>query len=216
MDSRALAELQALARRDIELSTAIRELELVDQRVAHIRARFTAIDAFLATYPEEEERLRANLREAEDGLITRREELEDAERTLAAATDQEREQAQLAVGRAQDRVATADARVDRVRQASEDLRRTNAEFSAELPQLESQARELSAAPSTLPAPGTGPDALLVWTTRAHATLFVALSQLAADRDRIVREASEIATMLTGVAAYGLTAEQALKQVEIQT
>jgi hypothetical protein len=96
----------------------------------------------------------------------------------------------------------------------EDLRRKHTDFSAELLQLESEARELSAASSPFAPPDTGPGALLVWATRSHATLFVALSQLAVDRDRIIREAGEIATMLTGVATYGLTAEQALKRVEI--
>jgi chromosome segregation ATPase len=214
MNSRALAELQALARRDIKLSGAIRELEVVQHAVAHIRARFVAIDAFLATYSMEEQRLRENLGEAEGGLVTRREELKDAERTLASARDEEREQARMAVGRAEDRVAAADARVLRGHQALEDLRRNNTDFSAELLQLESEARELSA-PSTLASPGTGPGALLVWATRANATLLVAHSQLAADRDWIIREASEIATMLTGVPTYGLTAAQALEQVEIQ-
>jgi hypothetical protein len=215
VDSRALEELQALARRDIELSGAIRELELVQDAVARIHARFVAIDAFLATYSIEEQRMRDNLREADGGLTTRRHELNDAERTLGSATDEEREQARMAVGRAKDRVATAEARVQRVHQELEALQRNNTEFSAELLQLESEARELSAPTSTLAPPGTGPGALLVWATRANATLFVAHSQLAADRDWIIREASEIATMLTGVATYGLTAEQALRQVELQ-
>ena len=215
MNSRALEELQALAHRDVELSGAIRELELVQHAVAHIRARFMAIDEFLATYSTEEQRLRDTLHEAEGGLVTRREDLEDAERTLAAATDEGREQARMAVGRAQDRVAAADARVLRGHQALEDLQRNKTDFSAELQRLESEARELSAPPSTLASPETGPGALLVWATRANATLLVAHSQLAADRDWIIREASEIATMLTGVPTYGLTAAQALEQVEIQ-
>ena len=215
MNSRALEELQALARRDVELSGAIRELELVQHAVAHIRARFMAIDVFLGTYSMEEQRLRGNLGDADGGLVTRREELKDAERALTSATDEEREHARMAVGRAQDRVAAADARVRRGHQALEDLQRTNADLSAELLQLESEARELSAQPSTLALPGTGPGALLVWATRANATLLVAHSQLAADRDWIIREASEIATMLTGVPTYGLTAAQALEQVEIQ-
>jgi hypothetical protein len=212
--TRALEELQALARRDIELSAAIRDLELAEQTVAHIRARFIAIDAFLASFPMEEQRIRVDQREAETGLMTRREELNDAERALDAVQDQEQEQARMAVGRARDRVATAEARVRRAHQTLEDLRRKHTDFSAELLQLESEARELSAASSPFAPPDTGPGALLVWATRSHATLFVALSQLAVDRDRIIREAGEIATMLTGVATYGLTAEQALKRVEI--
>jgi len=103
MNSRALEVLQAPARRDVELSGAIRELEVVQHPVAHIRARFVAIDAFLSTYSIEEQRLRGNLSEAEGGLVTRREELKDAERALVSATDKERERARMAVGRAERR-----------------------------------------------------------------------------------------------------------------
>ena len=215
MDSRALAELQALARRDTELSIAIGRLEQVEGEVARIRSRLEVIDGFFASYPTEEHRIQADLREAERDLMKRREELTDAERALVSATDQDREQARMAIVRAHDRIETAEARLRRDQQALEGLQRERIDFPAELLRLESKARELSAEPPNLVPPRTEPGALLIWATQAHATLLVAHSQLATDRDRIIREASEIATMLTGVATYGETAAQALKRAEIQ-
>ena len=62
-------------------------------------------------------------------------------------------------------------------------------------------------------PGEGPRALIDWSSHAHAELFVATRQLDAQRERIIREANELATMLLGESTYGSTTAQILARVE---
>jgi hypothetical protein len=54
--------------------------------------------------------------------------------------------------------------------------------------------------------------LVAWASRAHAELFVAAGQIAAQRERVIREANELASMLLGEPTYGSTVEQALARV----
>jgi hypothetical protein len=54
--------------------------------------------------------------------------------------------------------------------------------------------------------------LAEWASRAHAELFVAAGQLDAQRDRVIREANELATMLLGEPTYGATVAQLAQRV----
>ena len=55
--------------------------------------------------------------------------------------------------------------------------------------------------------------LVDWAARAQASLFVAVGQIDTQRDRVIREANELATMLLGEPTYGATPEQARARVE---
>jgi hypothetical protein len=55
--------------------------------------------------------------------------------------------------------------------------------------------------------------LVEWASHAHAELFVAAGQIDVQRERVIREANELATMLLGEPAYGATVAQALARVE---
>ena len=86
------------------------------------------------------------------------------------------------------------------------------ELQQELPELESRAAKVSHA-ENLPAPGGGPEELVDWASQARAELLVAAGQVSAQRERVVREGNELASMLLAEPTYGLTVAQALRHVE---
>jgi hypothetical protein len=214
MDARALAELDHLGRRDETLAASAAQLLDVEANVARIRARADAIDRFFATRPDEEARLLAAIDAAASGLERRREELAAAEGELGTArTEEDRERAENAVARAVDHVALAESGLVRTRSEHEDFERDAAELPAELAALEEEARRI-AEPTHLPElpSAAGPRSLADWATQSHAELFVALSQIDTQRERISREANELASMLLGEATYGSSVAQALERV----
>ena len=215
MDARALAELDLLVRRDDALASSAGQLLELEAAVARIRTRAETIDRFFATYPDEQARLATDIDEATAALERRREELTAAESELAAArTDDDRERAEKAAARAVDHVALAEAALLRVRSAHEGFESEAAELPAELQALEAEARGFAAS-AQLPElpPSAGPRGLTEWASRSHAELFVALSQIDTQRERIIREANELASMLLGEATYGSTVAQALRRVQ---
>jgi chromosome segregation ATPase len=210
VDERAVDELRRLAALDAELSARASAVRELDGRVAALRARAEAIDAFFTAYPEEEPRLRGELNEAQDELVRREEELAGAERRLAEAHDEEeRIHTEHAVTRALDHVAVAAGRIERARSSYDELERDAAALPRELTELEARARAVS---------GVAPlgDSLVEWASHAHAELFVAAGQIDVQRERVIREANELASMLLGEPTYGATIAQALSRVERST
>jgi hypothetical protein len=65
----------------------------------------------------------------------------------------------------------------------------------------------------VPRPGEGPAALVEWASRAHAALFVASGSVDTQRERVIREANELATAILGEPTYGSTVAQARARVE---
>jgi chromosome segregation ATPase len=207
VDQRAVNELHRLADLDAELSERASALRGLDETAAAIRARAEAIDAFFAAYPEEEARRSAELTEADEELTRRREELAEAERRLAETHDDEaRIHAEHAVARAVDHIAVAGSRGERAQSAHDQLEREASELPRELNELEARARAVSDVP---PLGGS----LIEWASHAHAELFVAAGQIDVQRERVIREAHELATMLLGEPTYGATVAQALARVE---
>lgn len=207
MDERALEDLRGLAERDRALEEQGAALRAADAEVARIRARAEEIAAFFSVYAVEEARRGDELRAAEQELAERRAELAAAEAEAARVADEEqRELAEKAVGRARDHVSVAGARVDRASAAAVGLEAEAAAFHAELPELDRKARALEGVPH--PAGD-----LAGWASHAHAELFVALGQIDLQRERLIREANELASALTGEATYGSTTAQALERAE---
>jgi chromosome segregation ATPase len=210
VDERAVNELRRLATLDAELSQRASALRELDGRVAALRTRAEAIGAFFTAYPAEEPRLRAELKEAQDELLRRQEELALAERRLAEAHDEEqRIHIEHAVARALDHVAVTEGRIERAQSSYDELERDTAALPHELTELEARARAV---------PGVPPlgDSLVEWASHAHAELFVAAGQIDVQRERAIREANELASMLLGEPTYGATAAQALARVESLT
>lgn len=207
MDERAVNELRRLAALDAELEESASALRSVDGRVATIRGRAEAIDAFFAAYREEETRRSAELKEAQEELRRRGAERESAERMLAnAREDEARIHAEHAVARALDHIAVAEDRRARAQSAHDELERDAAALPRELDELEARARAVSGVPAF-------DGSLVEWASHAHAELFVATGQIDVQRERVIREANELATMLTAEPTYGSTVAQALQRVE---
>jgi chromosome segregation ATPase len=207
VDKRAVDELRRLADLDAVLMAGGARLRSLDREVVTLRQRAEAIDAFFAAYPDEEGRRAAVLRDASEDLQRREDEVARAEQALANAVDVEaRAHAEHAVARALDHLEVAQNRVARARSASDELEREAAELPSELTALEERARALP----DVPRLGTS---LVEWASHAHAELFVAAGQNDVQRERVIREANELASMLLGEATYGATVAQALALVE---
>ncbi len=214
MDQRALDDLRRLAAQDEELERQATRLRELDRDVAGIRAAADAVGRFFAAYPEEEATRRRALQNAEAELERRRGEVRDAEATIAAAHDDvARAHAQHAVDRARDHVDVAEARVVRVRGARDELEQDAAALPGTLSELEARAAAIATEVPSVPEPGQGPRSLGDWASHAHAALFVAAGQTDTLRERLIREANELASMLTGEPTYGSTASQALARAE---
>jgi len=213
MDTRALADLEGLAARDADLAERAGRLRKLDEQVASLRERAEAIDAFFAAYPDEESRRRQELELAAAELARRQDELAAAEAELAAAhDDEERLRAEQVIGRARDHVDVAASAVERSQSQAAELERDASALPAEVPLLEQRAQAVAAEAPGVPAPPAGPRDLVDWASHAHAELFVAARQLDAERERVIREANELASMLLGEPTYGSTVEGALTQV----
>jgi hypothetical protein len=209
VDARALSELRRLADEDSELSARALEAQRLDEEISAIRSRAEAIDTSLADLPARQARARTELDAAAGELEARRREQADAERALAAAgNDEAREDAERARNRAADHVAVARARTDRAAAEVDDLIRAAERLPAEAARLSERAAAL---PDV--EPPQNDSSLVAWASHAHAELFVTARQLDAQRERVIREANELATMLVGEPTYGATAAQALARVE---
>jgi chromosome segregation ATPase len=207
VDERAVSELRRLAALDAELAHSASAIRGLDEIVAGLRGRAEAIDGFFATYPEEEARRSAERREAQDELARRRDELAAAERTLAGAQDPDaRAHAEHAVARAVDHISVAEGRLARAESAYEELERDAAALPAELDRLEARAQ-------TVPDVAPLGSSLVEWASHAHAALFVAAGQIDVQRERVIREANELASMLLGESTYGATVAQVVARVE---
>jgi hypothetical protein len=213
VDERALEEVRRLAAIDAELAARTDGLRELGDEVEAIRARAEAGEAFFANYPEAEARRRAATAEARQGRARREAELAAAHGELGAARkDEERASAERAVRRAEDRLAVAEARVARAAEAESDLEQEAAALTAEIPGLETRAAVVSSRLPDLPPAPSGPHELVEWASRARATLFVIARQLDAQRDRVIREANELGSMLLGEPLYGSTTAQVERRI----
>ena len=204
MDDRALSELRDLARHDAELAARADDLRARDEEANGLRRRAETIDAFFATFAEEDARRRAAVAAALRELAGRRDELEQAEATLRRSRDEDaRIHAQRAVDRAHDHIAIAAKNLARAEDDDAELEREAVELTDELAEVERRSG----------AGVRGARALIDWASHEHAELFVAAGQIDVQRERVIREANELATMLLGEPTYGATVAQALARVE---
>jgi chromosome segregation ATPase len=214
MDVRAISDLRELARRDDELAADTGRLRRLDAEVAAIRTRAESIAAFFAAYPAAETKSDDAIRSASAELELRQAELGASEAALANVRDErQRDLAERAVARATDRVSAAEAHLARTTAERAELERDAATLPAEVPGLQERARSVSEQLPEVTPPGDGLRPLIDWCSHAHAELFVVTGQLDATRERIVREANELASMLLGDPTYGSTVAQALARVE---
>ena len=200
-----LATLRELDQRDRQLAAEADRQRLLDAAVAEIRGRAEKIAEFFGAHASENDRLRAIEAREQATLDQRRAELADATAAAEEArSDEDRVLAEKRLARAVDHVALAERALDDARSARRALDEEAQRLTHELPELEERARAMG---------GAANEDLIQWSSRKHAELFIALGLLDQQRDRVIREANELATAILGEPTFGSTPAQALEQVE---
>lgn len=210
----SLLDLAAdLERRDAAVAAEIDRVARLADGAKEIAARADAIGALLANAPTEhaamdraEAEASAHRRVAEVDLAAAVANLETASRGNA---DAKRD-----LGHAQDAVRDAAARVERIACTRATLVKSEGAARADVSNLVAQAQEIagrlaelsrvSESGRTLPEPTL--DGLHVWATRVRAALVVVRGQLDVERDRLVREANELGSVVLGEQLAGSSVE----------
>ncbi len=213
-DRRAIEDLRKLAAQDAELGARERALQELDEIVRRIRERAEAIEQFFARYEAARHGARAAITAADAEVARRRQAVAEGELALTAERDEERrELARRALARAEDHLSVAVISLARTQTDAEQLEREAQDSQRELSELEQTARRLSSDLPDVAPPGAGAHALVEWASGAHAPLFVAVRQIETERERVIREANELASALLAEPTYGSTPAQALARVE---
>ena len=221
----ALELLHELADADEAHRATLAELEGLLGRTTELGARADRLSAFLASAPGERQRLAQEVSDAEAGVEERARSLAEAEAELAEAERRRDRERLLAARRFQVRAADASAMAEKHLAAARDALSAHerAVESAELegPEVEQAAArlalELAGAPR-VPAdavnrPGPGLDGVRAWATGARAALVVARSGVTSEREALIRQASELASLLLGEPQVATSAAAAADRVE---
>jgi hypothetical protein len=197
---RVARELEA---RDVEIASALDLVRALQADVEELHAHARARVAFLAALPEARSRVAAALDEASRERAEREADVAAAEQELARAKEGEpAAAARRSVTRARDAAASARRRLARVEEERDALERGVLEAEARGPKLAARAVELSARLGDAPrATSVPPGEAVEWAARARASLFVAAGSLETERERVVREANELAAAVLGDASY---------------
>jgi DNA repair exonuclease SbcCD ATPase subunit len=219
-----LALLRELERADGTVGAELEELDELYASVAEVRGRAVDLQELFARLPEEREAAAQAVQESEEALADAQESLRRAEEELAAsqaAGDAERiAAARRFEVRARDHLHIAERKADSAREHASELEAWAQAGRRETAELEGRARELTAVLEERPGladaaggPGMGPEGVAEWGTQARAALLVARSQLAAERDAVVRQANELGTVLLGEAIPPTSAAAVTRRVE---
>jgi DNA repair exonuclease SbcCD ATPase subunit len=199
-----VAYARELEAEDGALAEAIAAIEALRRELFELRGRAAHAVTFVAGLPEARTGLAAALRDAGEELERRRREAAEADARLErAAKEEEVLAARRAVVRTRDAATTAGRKVERLRGEAEALEAEAHAIEAGLPELERRAAELvdqvralhRASDPGLPAPGAA--GVAAWASRAEASLFVARGGLETERDRVIRQANELAAAALG-------------------
>ena len=204
-----LALLRDLERADEAVAAELAELDELYTEVEELRGRALELQEFFAGLPAAREAAAADVASAEQRLSQARDALEDAVGELARAeaeADAERlAEARRIELRERDAVLIAEHRSAAARDHAAELETRAETAERETTALEERARELAEALLARPRltgeavarPEPGASGVAVWGTRARAALLVARSQLAAERDAVVRQANELGAVVLG-------------------
>ena len=195
-----------LARRDDDAARDLRELDELRREVEETRVGATAVAAFLSAYPDALATRLEEERAAAVALAGARDALAEAERALEEAEgkrdDAKRLSAARAAQNARDAMHEAELRAGRADAERARLEREHDAQETEATALERRAAELGARVAAIPRAATEPprgglDGVLDWSSRARGALIVARSGVAAERDKVIREASELSESALG-------------------
>jgi septal ring factor EnvC (AmiA/AmiB activator) len=205
-----------LERRDAELADESVRIEELSDRVDAVWRRAAELDEVLARTPGELALADRALTEQEARRARANVELESAAAEVARlehkvrATVEEKSRALRELGRAQEAVADTEASLDRMRAVRAALIDRETAARAELGILAAEGEEIArhlAVVSRVSMSGrTRPEhdlgGLAAWASRVHAALVVVRAQLATERDRLVREANELGSVVLGESLSG--------------
>lgn len=202
MDPR-LAYARDLEHRDAAVAARIEHVLALGRRADELRSSAETVEGELALLPERRTQLTAAAAEAERALARARSTLADAQREQAAATEERAAEERHA--RLVGRLAALEHDEKRLREDAGALGRVAAQIADE---LEREPRIASTAPV-----GGELAALKEWTARAHAAVLVARIGLESERDKIVREANELASSVLGEALQATSAASVRGRLE---
>lgn len=195
-----------LERRDGDAAAALHGIEELQREVDGTRARGAAIADFLAGFPGALAAREAEERAADESRAGAAEALSEAEAALAEAEQRGREDARLAAERtvqhARDAMRDAEHRVERAHAERERLVLEEQQQRAGADRLVLEVQPLAGTLAANPRlatepPGPGLDGVLEWTSRARGDLLVAHAGLDTERDKVVREATELVASALG-------------------
>ena len=193
-----------LERRDERAAEALLEVERLQVEVDALRTQAGAVAAFLRELPAAHETLAAEERAAAEARERAADASRAAEDELARVQERGSESARLEAARAAQHARAAleeaELRVARAAHERARLEQEGAERGAEAERLERRGAELAVHPRLehdVAGPATGLHGLLDWAARARGELLVSHAALATERDKIVREATELVASVLG-------------------
>ncbi len=219
MDS-SLAFATELEQRDAALAAQLELLHELADAVDVVRARALALEELFERLPEDRLHLDEARRGAEEGAEAARQALTVAEKHLERARGEDgRTTAERLRAHAATDVRTAEERVDRLRRRWAALEHEAEQAGAEAVDLGRRARELARRLDDAPRasqtdpPGEGLAALAEWGASAHAAVLVARGGVETERERVVREANELAAAVLGEPLYAASVATVRRRLE---
>ena len=213
--------LRELERADEAVAAELTEVDELYAAVEELRGRALELAELLASLPERRAAAAEAVRESELGLAEARAAAEQAAAALAQADEEHLAEARRRELAARDSLHVAERLAAAARREAADLEARAEAAESETRALEARAAELAEALARRPrlageavgAPGTGTEGVAEWGTRARAALLVARSQLAAERDALVRQAHELAAAVLGEPLPPLGAHEVARRVD---
>lgn len=204
----SLAFAAELEERDAAVAEKLDVLARLGGRVDRVRERVESLAAFQERLPADREHLDTALADAERDIAATRAALVRAHEAVERARSEDaRSTARRHEAHAATDLHTTEARRDRLVGRRETLSRESENAEVESTALADAVQELSTELASAPRvaapapPETGLDGLIEWAARAHASVFVARSGLETERERVVREANELAASVLGEPLY---------------
>jgi hypothetical protein len=202
-----LAFLRELEDTDETLSAAEADLDELAAEVGRVRLRAAELGEFLARVPVEQERLEIERAKSERQAAHALQAREKAEESLSVAELGRSEEAvaetRRAVVRTRDALRMVDRPVGELDEEAAKLEGAAADAIREAAELEARTRQLAAAFREHPRlteqaasdPPPGLTGVVEWGSAARAALFVARGGLGSEREALIRQATELGSML---------------------
>jgi hypothetical protein len=216
----SLAYALELERRDETAAALLATLTALDRRIGEVRARAERVAAFRKRLPADRAHLETALAEVERQLVAARDAFARAGEAVGRARSEDaRTTARRHEAHAASDLRTTEERRDRLAARREELAAEAAAAEVEDAALDSAARDLASELESAPRvarpepPTPGVEGVLEWAARAHAAVFVAGSGLETERERVVREANELAASALGEPLYATSVALVRQRLE---